>query len=78
LTGFFHTFEKDYVRSYVIRNFSPVSTDETVTPTSQTENEAQISDQVGSYQQHVEISESDHLATVRQMKKQSLYDYGSH
>jgi hypothetical protein len=31
------------------------------------------------YQQHVEVSEIEHLETVQQMqKKQSLYDYGSH
>ena len=77
VSGFMHGFEKDYVRSYVIRDFNafePVAAGGNI-PHSPTFSIASSN----GYQQQLEVSEIDHLETVQQMnKKKSLYDYGSH
>lgn len=76
LSGFLHSFEKNYVRSYVIRNHEVH--EETAASTTAYLS-ASSSKLTHSYHEHVEVTASAHSDTVRQMKKkQSLYDFGSH
>ena len=75
LTGFFHNFEKSYVRSYVIRDFHSPNRSENG---DLAERSSVSTLESAQYQEQVEVTESDHLEMVRQIRKDSLYDYGSH
>ena len=75
LQGKLRTFEKNFVQRFVLRDFQPMESfcdDTSLRHPSAMETTAD-------YQQQFEVSETEHLETVFQMKKkESLYDYGSY
>jgi solute carrier family 9 (sodium/hydrogen exchanger), member 8 len=75
-SGRIREFENFYVQRFVLRDFQPQEPvcRDGIMRNGMSERLETNSD----YQSHVEVSEAQHLDIVTKMKKQSLYDYGSH
>jgi hypothetical protein len=76
LSGFLQRFEQSYVWKCIIRRDS--QTIESAEGSCMSVSSLVATDDVG-YQQHIEVSASQHFDNVQRMNhKESLYDYGSH